>query len=91
LFYLILIPKMDVNEIATKIDETLKDYSVPRRVKEALGRVSKELLNNDKDKIVKITSAVYELEEISNDVNIPMHAKTILWDIISDLEALKEE
>lgn len=82
---------MDVNEIATKIDETLKDYSVPRRVKEALGRVSKELLNNDKDKIVKITSAVYELEEISNDVNIPMHAKTILWDIISDLEALKEE
>ena len=82
---------MDVNEITKKIDDTLKDYSVPRRVKEALGKVSRDILKDDKDKSIKITSAVYELEEISNDVNIPMHAKTVLWDIISDLEALKGE
>jgi uncharacterized protein (UPF0147 family) len=38
---------------------------------------------------MRITTAIYGIEEVSGDINIPMHAKTQLWDIISDLEALK--
>ena len=38
---------------------------------------------------MKVTAAIYGIEEVSNDINIPMQAKTTLWSIISDLEALK--
>ncbi|HDI72579.1 MAG: hypothetical protein DRO76_04300 [Candidatus Altiarchaeales archaeon] len=81
---------MDLKKVIEKIDETSQDYFMPRRVKIILKKVAEELKREDQDLAVRITSAVYRIEEVSNDVNIPMHAKTALWDIISDLEALKE-
>ncbi len=81
---------MDLKKVIEKIDETSQDYFMPRRVKIILKKVGEELKREDQDLAVRITSAVYRIEEVSNDVNIPMHAKTALWDIISDLEALKE-
>lgn len=81
---------MDLKKVIEKIDETSQDYFMPRRVKIILKKVGEELKREDQDLAVRITSAVYRIEEVSNDINIPMHAKTALWDIISDLEALKE-
>lgn len=81
---------MDLKKVIEKIDETSQDYFMPRRVKIILKKVGEELTREDQDLAVRITSAVYRIEEVSNDINIPMHAKTALWDIISDLEALKE-
>lgn len=81
---------MDVKDVIEKIDESLNDYSMPRRIKNALTSIKTELTKEGQDKAVRITSAIYMLDEIANDVNIPMHAKTTLWDIISDLEALKK-
>ena len=80
---------MDVKGVLTKIDDVLADYSMPRRVKGALTQIKADLSKDDKAADVAITSAIYTLDEITNDVNISMHAKTIIWDIISDLEALK--
>jgi len=82
---------MKVEDIITKIDETLETYNLPRRVKDALQKVKKDLKMDNQDLAIRATSAIYLLDEVANDVNIPMHAKTALWDVISDLEALKEE
>ncbi len=81
---------MELQGVIEKIDETSKDYSMPGRVRNTLKRVSEELKMEDQDFAVRITTAVYEIDEVINDINIPMHAKTALWDIISDLEAIKE-
>ncbi|MBD3387758.1 MAG: hypothetical protein GF416_01805 [Candidatus Altiarchaeales archaeon] len=80
---------MDVNDVLTKIDEVLSDHSMPRRVKTALTQIKTDLGKGDQNLDVVITSSIYTLDEITNDVNISMHAKTIIWDIISELEALK--
>jgi len=80
---------MELEGVIAKIDETSEDYSMPGRIRNTLKRVSKELKKEDQDPAVRITTAVYEIDEIINDINIPMHAKTALWDIISDLEAIK--
>jgi uncharacterized protein (UPF0147 family) len=80
---------MDLDTVLKKIEETTQDYSMPRRVKAVLKRVGDELRNNDQDTAMKVTAAIYGIEEVSNDINIPMQAKTTLWSIISDLEALK--
>lgn len=80
---------MDAETVLVRIEETTQDYSMPRRVKVVLKRVSEELKKNDQDMAMKVTTAIYGIEEVANDINIPMHAKTTLWNIISDLEALK--
>lgn len=82
--------KMDLERVIEKIDETSQDYSMPRRVKIILKKISDNLKKKDQDIAVMVTSAVYEIDEVANDINIPMHTKTTLWDIISDLEALKK-
>ncbi len=81
---------MDVKSVLGKIDEVLADYSMPKRVKVVLSQIKADLARDNTEKDVIITSAIYALDEITNDVNIPMHAKTVIWDIISELEALKK-
>ncbi len=80
---------MDVDDVIGKIDETLEGYAMPKRVKASLVDIKRQIVDEKQDGAIRVTSAIYELDEIANDVNIPMHAKTALWDIIADLEALK--
>ena len=75
----------------SKIEGVSQDYSMPRRMRATLKRVSEDMGKEGQDIAVGITSAIYEIDNIANDINIPMHAKTALWDIISDLEALKAD
>lgn len=82
---------MDFKDVFSKIDDIVDDYSMPKRIKNVLTVIKTDLSKEDMQNDVVITSAIYTLDEITNDVNIPMHAKTVIWDIISDLEALKNE
>jgi len=40
---------------------------------------------------VKIASAIYSLDEVANDINMPFHARTDIWNLVKELEKLKEE
>jgi len=80
---------MDVDLLSNRLDEAIKDPSIPKRVKVILERVKVEVKDKKKDADISLTTAIYELDEIVNDVNIPMHAKTVLWNLIGNLESLK--
>ncbi|MBU0762256.1 MAG: UPF0147 family protein [Candidatus Altiarchaeota archaeon] len=80
---------MDYKNVFAKIDDILVDYSMPKRIKNVLAKIKTDLTKDTKNKDVAITSAIYALDEATNDVNIPMHVKTVIWDIISELESLK--
>ena len=81
---------MEVDGVLGKIDEVLNDYSMPRRVKNTLTQIKTDLSKTGSETDVVVTSSIYTLDAITNDVNISMHVKTIIWDIISELEALKK-
>lgn len=80
---------MEFKVIFEKIDDILEDYSMPKRIKNVLAKIKVDLGKDVKNRDVAITTAIYALDEVTNDVNIPMHVKTSIWDIISDLESLK--
>ncbi len=80
---------MDFDGVFGKIDDVIADYSMPKRIKNVFAKIKSDLSKDSKSRDVVITSAIYTLDEVTNDVNIPMHVKTIVWDIISDLESLK--
>ena len=85
---MVLEPK--VEEIVQLMDEIIQDTSVPRNIRSAVSDAKELLLKKEGDPVVNITQAIYILDEISNDVNIPMHTRTQLWSLISALEAYKE-
>ncbi len=71
------------------MDEVLEDSSVPKNIRKAVGD-AKQRLQSDDDLVVKVSSAIYSIESITEDVNMPPHARMQIWSIISELEALKE-
>jgi len=82
------------NETFNRVSEILKhimeDNSVPRNIRRA-AEESKEILNNpDEDSTVRASTVISILDEISNDPNIPIHARTLVWEILSELESIRE-
>ncbi|MBI3588245.1 UPF0147 family protein [Candidatus Micrarchaeota archaeon] len=77
----------DLSKIGSFLDGLLEDTSVPKNVRAAIGRAKERLANPDPNEAV--AGAIYSLDEVSNDINLPMHARTMIWNILSELEAIK--
>ena len=78
-----------IPNIVSSLEMMLEDNSIPRNVRASIQKARDRLVKSD-DKDVALSGAVYALEEISNDINIPMHARTMVWNIISELEGMKQ-
>lgn len=79
---------MDTDTINRLMDEINNDRSVPRNIRNSV-QEAKESLNNQKlDMAVRINNAISILDEVSNDPNIPIYARTQIWNIVSMLEVI---
>lgn len=77
-----------LDAIVSHLDVMVQDNSIPRNVRARLAQAQDKLRHSD-DVDVAISSAVYALDEVSNDINLPMHARTMIWNLLSELESLK--
>jgi len=75
-----------VADIVTHISE---DTSVPRNIRRAASEAKNSIFKKEEDPMVKAASARIILEEISNDPNMPIHARTQIWNALSVLETIK--
>jgi len=78
------------DEIATVVDDIMEDRSIPRNIKCCL-KDSLDMLKIACSPEEKICSIVSALDEASADPNVPMHARTIIWNAISVLEGIKTD
>jgi uncharacterized protein len=79
-----------ITSIKQQIDMLLSDNSVPRNVKTALTDARKALDQPEAGYSVRSSAATYKIDEISNDINLPPYARTIVWNMLSLLESIKE-
>jgi len=78
-----------LKQIASVLNRIVDDTSVPRNIRRSAEEARTLLLNEDEDVGIRVASAVYLLEEISNDRNLPIHARTVIWNVASELETIK--
>ena len=82
---------MDTKNIMYILKDVLDDGAVPRNIKNTVGGVIESLENiKDKPELV-LTTAIYSLDEVLNDINMPFHTRTEIMSAVSELERLKEE
>ncbi len=79
-----------ITRINEQMDVLLNDMSVPKNVRGIVSQ-AKEKLNNGEDSGVRIFSAIYNLDSVSNDINLPLQARTVIWNVLSMLESIKEQ
>ncbi len=79
----------ELDSIISLLDSLIEDTSVPRNVRTSIARAKESLKNGDF--AAGVSGAIYALDEVSNDINLPMHGRTTIWNLLSELEALKQK
>ena len=78
-----------IEEAVELMGNIISDNSVPRNIRKAIEDAKNKILGKE-DLDTMLTSAIYMLDDISNDINMPSHTRTEIWTLISKLEAIRE-
>ena len=78
-----------LRQIMEVLDQLAEDTSVPRNIRRGAADAKERLLNKTEALDIRSASAVMILDELANDPNIPLHGRTLIWNIISQLETVK--
>jgi hypothetical protein len=78
--------KTKLNQIIDVLDQLSEDTSVPRNIRRGATE-AKVKLSQDKEAMdVRVAGSIGKLDDLANDPNIPMHGRTVIYRIISELE-----
>jgi uncharacterized protein (UPF0147 family) len=78
-----------LKQIMEVLDQLAEDTSVPRNIRRGATEAKDRLSNKREALDIRSASAVMILDELANDPNIPLHGRTLIWNIISQLETVK--
>ncbi len=77
-----------MEQILDGLDMLNQDTSIPRNIRRGAEEAKKMLLDEKNPLDVRVASVTSLLDELANDPNIPLHGRTLIWNIISKLEEL---
>ncbi|VVC02891.1 Uncharacterised protein [Candidatus Bilamarchaeum dharawalense] len=80
---------MDLKEISDMVGDLANDTGIPKNIRRALTE-AKVRLDSQEEETVKISAAIYIIEGITEDINMPAHARTQIWAVIGALESYNE-
>ncbi|MDR2830026.1 MAG: UPF0147 family protein [Methanobrevibacter sp.] len=78
-----------LNDVSGILKHIMENTTVPRNIRRVADESNEILNKDDKDLTVRISEVILILDNISNDPNIPVHARTLVWEILSKLESIK--
>ncbi len=81
--------EVKLKQIIDVLDQLSEDTSVPRNIRRGATSAKERLLQTKDALDVRAASAIFILDELANDPNIPLHGRTLIWNIISQLETIK--
>lgn len=77
--------KRQLQNVIDLLQQMLEDNTVPKNVRAKIDKTIL-LLQKDEEQKIKVSRAMHELEEISNDTNMQSDTRTQIFNIISVLE-----
>lgn len=79
-----------IKQITEVLDMLAEDTSVPRNIRKGATEAKTRLMDTKEAMDVRATSAMSILDDLANDPNIPLHGRTLIWNIISQLEVVSQ-
>lgn len=77
-----------IENICSGLDMLVEDTSVPRNIRRVSEEIKGLLTDSSAPLDVRKAKAISQLDDIANDPNIPLHGRTLVWNILSQLETL---
>ncbi|MEM5879191.1 MAG: UPF0147 family protein [Candidatus Aenigmatarchaeota archaeon] len=80
-----------LEQIFSFLDLVINDRTVPKNIRK-VAEDAKNLLNDENQPAdLRLSTAIHMLDEITNDPNMPMYARTKIWNVVSLLEEKRRE
>ena len=70
------------------LDRIINDDSVPRNIRRTADNMKVVLANEKEPPSVRAAMVISRLDEMGNDPNIPIHTRTLIWGLSSQLETI---
>jgi len=80
---------VELQTLIEALGQLAEDLSVPRNVRRGAQAAKVEIERPRVALDMRIASAVYVLDDLANDPNLPTHGRTAIWSMISRLESLQ--
>ena len=81
-------PQEVIKQSTQVLDHIANDNSVPRNIRRSANEILATLRNENETLFLRTSSCIPILEDISNDPNIPLHTRTLIWNVASQLETI---
>jgi uncharacterized protein (UPF0147 family) len=72
------------------IQQIANDRTVPRNIRSKCEESVSILQDEHQEKAIKVNKVISNMDDVSNDPNIPMYTRTQIWNIVSILESLQK-
>ncbi|MEL9998889.1 MAG: UPF0147 family protein [Thermoplasmata archaeon] len=78
----------ELKTVFEMLDDLISDQSIPRNLRKIITDTKEKLQNKNKGLDLRIASAIFTLEDLVNDPNLPIHARSSIFSIIGKLESI---
>jgi uncharacterized protein (UPF0147 family) len=77
-----------IRQCVTMLQAISEDLTIPRNIRRVADETRAVLLDGKRTTGLRAADALSLIDEISNDPNMPVYARTSIWQLVSTLEAI---
>ena len=81
-------PEQTIENCIQMLSAIIDDGTIPRNIRRVADETRSLLQNKERQIGLRAAEAISKIDEISNDSNMPMHARTRVWELVSNLETI---
>ena len=81
-------PEVTIKNCIMMLQQMMEDNTVPRNIRRVADDTRKVLSDDSQQLGLRAATAISIIDEISNDPNMPVHARTRIWELVSQLETV---
>ena len=81
-------PEVTIKNCVMMLQQMMEDSTIPRNIRRVADDTRKVLMDESQTLGLRGATAISIIDEISNDPNMPVHARTRIWELVSQLETI---
>ncbi len=81
-------PEEVITQCIEVISRIINDDTVPRNIRRSADEIKKILLKKENSPSIRAALSIRILDDISTDQNLPLHTRTLIWNLAGQLETI---
>jgi uncharacterized protein (UPF0147 family) len=81
-------PDEIIKQCTEVIERIINDDSVPKNIRRSADEIRTILMKEEDSQSIRAALSIRILDDISTDQNLPLHTRTLIWNLAGQLETI---